>query len=276
MLQILDARDASVLGFRLSGELTHEDYEEMLPLLARQIEREGGVRAVMDIRDVTGVSARALADEVKFDVQHARDIDRCAVVGDERWQESVTRLASPVFGRGHVAFFRPDRIDEAWEFAAGRSRGAGDAEPPLLTNPAAVGHLAKLIRGEISAIETYVQALDKVEEPAASQALDVLKKNHIDATNTLREQVHALGGQPPTDSGPWGTFAKAVEGAAKLLGNVAALRALREGEELGVRLYEEALTDERLPGETRRLVREKLLPRQKTHVEAVKQLARSM
>lgn len=589
MLTILDPKEPGVLGFRLTGRLEHDDYERMIPLLNDQIERTGGLRAVVDLRDLSGVEPRALLDELRFDAHHSRDIERCAVVGDARWQKVLTGFARPAFGRDRVEFFSPDELEDAWRFAAesaapapssqssdhpahaarrpvivatdfstaaraayptalalARRLGAelhlvhvvvpiaaapatsaagalavppagvdeahviealrqtmdrdveqlattaedvpvtgevvtgtspsaalveradatdaelialtsggggallrllhrsvaeslqrrtdrpvvvlsadgeptlpeqphvgvgvelpADGEDPDLTpilsfarrlgahvtllhvlsppesaphrrpqaeerlsrlvrrlpggpigavvvdgdsiestlreeasrrgidflclashgrtglsrllsgstaetvfrgtdlpvavfplepaeepaeetatslsppedavlRPAAVEHISQLIRGEISAIETYVQALEKVDEPRASDTLQVLKRNHIDATNTLRREVQELHAAPPTDSGPWGTFAKAVEGAATLLGDGPALRALREGEELGVRLYEKALEDGRLPGESRRVIREKLLPRQKTHVEAIRQLAMSL
>ena len=68
------------------------------------------------------------------------------------------------------------------------------------------------------------------------------------------------GEQPEKSSGAWGTFAKAVEGTAKLFGNQAALKALKEGEEHGVELYEDALDNEELPVECRSLIDSKLLP----------------
>ena len=50
----------------------------------------------------------------------------------------------------------------------------------------------------------------------------------------LRRLVNVFGEDNDTSSGAWGTFAKAVEGSAKLLGNKAAIRALKTGEEHGV------------------------------------------
>src|SRR5262245_56665542 len=119
----------------------------------------------------------------------------------------------------------------------------------MATNDKCVRRLNSLLRGEISATETYQQALAKVgSEPGASE-LRRIHDEHRETANTLRQHVHQHGGKPDQGSGAWGAFAKAVEGAARLLGNKAALKALKEGEEHGIKEYEEALSDPDLPAD---------------------------
>ena len=123
-----------------------------------------------------------------------------------------------------------------------------------------------LLRGEISAIETYTQAIDKFRGEAEVTTLTDIRRDHIDSANRLRHNVREMGGEPTTDSGAWGTWAKAIEGAAKLLGESAALKALIEGEEHGQKEYQEALDDaDVLPG-CKEMIRSELLPRQAEHL----------
>src|SRR5438046_1852678 len=95
--------------------------------------------------------------------------------------------------------------------------------------------LNKLLRGEIAATETYQQAMGKVGQEPGADALRQLHDEHRTAANTLRQHVHQHGGKPDQGSGSWGAFAKAVAGTAKLFGNSAALKALKEGEEHGIK-----------------------------------------
>lgn len=132
--------------------------------------------------------------------------------------------------------------------------------------------LNELLRGEMSAIETYRQALDVVEDGEGAEVLRVLRVDHRDAADVLWHHVEAHGGQPSEGSGAWGAFAKAVEGAARLLGNRAALKALKEGEEHGLRKYEEALSGGGLPLDCELLIRETLLPRQRGHLPVLDRL----
>ena len=89
---------------------------------------------------------------------------------------------------------------------------------------------------------------------------------HQDSADDLREHLLEMEAVPDTDSGAWGSFAKAVEGTAKLLGESAALLALREGEEHGIREYKEALVGTDAMEEAKDLIRETLLPRLESHL----------
>src|SRR5687768_8280690 len=87
--------------------------------------------------------------------------------------------------------------------------------------------LDSLLRGEISAAETYGQAISKVEGRPEADTLRSIRDDHVAAANALRRHVVARGEEASTSSGAWGSFAKAVEGTAKLFGNASAFKALR-------------------------------------------------
>lgn len=129
--------------------------------------------------------------------------------------------------------------------------------------------LNKLLRGEIAATETYQQALAKVGDESGANALRQIHDEHRAAANTLRQHVHGHSGKPDQGSGSWGAFAKAVTGTAKLLGNTAAIKALKEGEEQGIKDYEDALRSNDLPAECQELIRTKLLPQTRSHIPAL-------
>jgi len=137
--------------------------------------------------------------------------------------------------------------------------------------------LNSLLRGEMSALETYGQALQKLQDDNAPGAAELhqIRKEHRDAAAALQSHVAVHGDEPSRDSGPWGAFAKAVEGTAKVFGNKAALKALKEGEEQGVKEYEAALKDEHLTGDVRALVRDTLLPHQRRHVATIDRLMKA-
>ena len=134
------------------------------------------------------------------------------------------------------------------------------------------GKLNSLLRGEISAIETYHQALAKIGETDHAKELRRLHDDHIEAANILRRHIHGHGGEPAKGSGVWGAFAKTVAGTAKLFGNGAALKALKEGEEQGIFEYENAIKDYELPKDCRDLIETRLLPQTKAHIPVLDHL----
>jgi uncharacterized protein (TIGR02284 family) len=129
-----------------------------------------------------------------------------------------------------------------------------------------IDQLNSLLRGEISAVETYQQAIEKVDDEHASdaKALRAIAQEHGEDAQALREAVERLGGEADDSSGPWGTWAKTVQGVAKLFGDASALKALKEGEEHGLKDYREALDD--VDEASRTLITSRLIPNQQRHI----------
>lgn len=127
-----------------------------------------------------------------------------------------------------------------------------------------IEQLNSFLRGEMSAVETYQMALDKLPISTVRDELLVNLKSHEDRVMMLRDAIVTLGGTPATGSGAWGALAKAVEGVANTLGEKTAIAALEEGEDHGLKDYKADLDD--LDPAHRALVARQLLPQQqRTH-----------
>jgi rubrerythrin len=130
----------------------------------------------------------------------------------------------------------------------------------------------QLLRGEISAVETYNQALEKFKDGGDSAILSEIRNDHNTSCGLLRDHLRAMGATPSSDSGVWGGFAKAVEGTAKLLGSVPALKVLEEGEQHGIREYRDALEDTGVMEEIKSVIRASLLPPLEKHIATLQRL----
>ena len=135
--------------------------------------------------------------------------------------------------------------------------------------------LNKCLRSELSAIETYKQALDKHrqqygQEPQFQQLSSMLTE-HQEAATRLRSLVQQHGATPSTDSGAWGTWSKTVMGAAKLFGDKAALKALKEGEESGLKEYQAIADDAGASADVKTTVA-RLMARQQEHIRQLDRL----
>ena len=121
------------------------------------------------------------------------------------------------------------------------------------------------LRGELSAVETYDQALEKLaDEASIASILRECRDSHARRCNLIKREIARLGGEASGDSGVWGGFAKLVEGGAKAFGKKAAIAALEEGEDHGRDDYQRELRD--LGPEARDFVERELMPEQlRTH-----------
>ena len=129
-----------------------------------------------------------------------------------------------------------------------------------------IDQLNSLLRGEISAVETYQLVIEKVDDEHASDAtaLRAIAQEHGEDAQALREAIEELGGEADDSSGPWGIWAKTVQGVAKIFGDASALKALKEGEEHGLKDYEEAVDD--VDEVSRTLIVARFIPNQKRHI----------
>lgn len=130
--------------------------------------------------------------------------------------------------------------------------------------------LNKLLKNELSAIETYQQALEKEdtdpEHITAINELSAILDDHQRAASRIEVAIRQKGGEPVRTSGAWGTWSKIVMGTAQLFGDKAALKALKEGEESGVEEYESVLRDTDIPQDAKALVSD-LVATQRMHVQ---------
>ena len=124
--------------------------------------------------------------------------------------------------------------------------------------------LNSFLRGEISATETYRQAIEKLrDKPQASTLADCLR-SHEQRVSLLSSEIRRRGAEPAQGSGPWGAFAKLVEGGAKLFGTKAAVAALEEGEDHGRDDYKRDTP--KLEPDARAFVQQQIVPEQlRTH-----------
>jgi uncharacterized protein (TIGR02284 family) len=140
-----------------------------------------------------------------------------------------------------------------------------------------VNQLNSLLRGEISAAETYRMAIDKVADSAREANAGLLREiqeEHGRAAQGLRDRIRELGGEASDSSGAWGVWAKTVQGTMNLFGDASSLKALKEGEEHGLKDYQEALDD--VDATSAQLIQNQLIPAQQRHINLLDQLISSV
>jgi CBS domain-containing protein len=155
---------------------------------------------------------------------------------------------------------------------------AGRGHSPRAEPAPSGGDVARanvLIKDELAAVETYRMAISRATGGTAAE-LRRLGNEHERAATLLQEKLAERGIEPATRSGLWGGWARLVEGAAALLGEKAAIKVLKEGEEHGIKDYERVLSDSHLAVDLRVLIQNELLPQARAHIPVLDRfLARS-
>jgi hypothetical protein len=120
----------------------------------------------------------------------------------------------------------------------------------------------------LSAVETYQQAVDKDRQKFGLEIefqILVTILTDQEAASQLEAQMQALAETPVHDSGPGANGPNSLCGRPSWRADKAALKALKEGEESGLKEYQDLRLDttmvRRLPG-----LIDNLVARQKTHI----------
>lgn len=116
MIEVLEKSSGKCIGFRMNGTLVHADYAKLVPMLEEMLAEHGSLRCLCEISDFRGITPHALWDEIKFDVKHCSQIERCAIVGDRALDEWMAKVASKIFRKAEMRYFDTTQADEAWQW----------------------------------------------------------------------------------------------------------------------------------------------------------------
>jgi len=102
-----------IVEIDLHGKLNRQDYEDIGPSIENLIRKHGKIRVIVTMHEFDGWDAGALWEDIKWEAKHFSDIDRLAIVGEERWQKWMAGICH-AFTTADVRYFRLDRLDDAY------------------------------------------------------------------------------------------------------------------------------------------------------------------
>ncbi len=115
MYRILDDSHDNVVGISVDGKLTKEDYDVLIPFFENRITESRRISLLCDMTQFTGMEVVAFWEDFKFSIQHLRDFNRIAIVGDQRWLDWSTTIMNPLV-KTEFRYFPLVQIDKAWEW----------------------------------------------------------------------------------------------------------------------------------------------------------------
>ncbi len=115
---LTEKNGGKVLEVSVSGKLTHGDYGQLVPEFERLVKQHGKIRVLFEMTDFHGWAGAALWDDIKFDVKHFSDVERLAMVGDERWEKGMSVFCRP-FTTATIRYFDHAAIEQAREWLNG-------------------------------------------------------------------------------------------------------------------------------------------------------------
>jgi SpoIIAA-like len=123
VIERLEDMPPGTIGFRATGEIEREDYDDVLaPELRRAVEAGGGLRTLYVIEDLDEIEPGALWADSKlgFDlgVRHRDAWVRSAIVTDSEWMARATRFFAWMIP-GEARVFPRAELERAKAWVAG-------------------------------------------------------------------------------------------------------------------------------------------------------------
>jgi hypothetical protein len=118
MHNIRKLSSGNVIVMTLSGKLTHEDYGEIVPFLAKFIKKYKKIRLLIELDNFQGWEIRATLDEIIFLFRYGFHVERIAFL-IHATQDQLAVLLDRPFGRAlgeNIKYFRHRFCEEAWEW----------------------------------------------------------------------------------------------------------------------------------------------------------------
>lgn len=112
MVRIEREKKIKLLSTFVSDKLTEEDYDKVLAALQQSVNEWYGVRWYFELRDFSGWESEAALEEMKFDIDHAEELAKVAIVGNKKW-ECWIKKAMKAFPVVEFRYFTPTEKEDA-------------------------------------------------------------------------------------------------------------------------------------------------------------------
>jgi uncharacterized protein (TIGR02284 family) len=134
--------------------------------------------------------------------------------------------------------------------------------------------LDDLLAVDIDAVNAYQEAIDRISVSSVQDQLRQFKEDHQRHIRELSECVTRFGEKPREKGDFKGFFLKGFTAVSSMMGDEAALKAMRQNEQITNRSYEKALEEEGLPDDVRAIF-ERGLADEKRHLAVIEEMIRT-
>src|SRR5690606_28812923 len=120
-----DFNDEKVVGFRWEGKFYEKGFKQSLVQFLPELQMHSKMNLYLEVINLTEVEAKAVWEEIKYDVQNMREmvnkIDKVALVTDLSWMRTLSSSFAAFVPGLRVKTFKLDEDDAAKLFVKDRN-----------------------------------------------------------------------------------------------------------------------------------------------------------
>ena len=115
MFQFIPVREDNIFAVRVSGRLTHEEYQEFLPELESLIKHYGKISLLIELDQFEGAELVAMKDDLKFGLGSEDKFEKIALIGEKLWERWAVAISKPFVG-AEMKYFDKRSSQDAWDW----------------------------------------------------------------------------------------------------------------------------------------------------------------
>lgn len=129
-----------------------------------------------------------------------------------------------------------------------------------------------ILKGELSAMRAYEQAREILHQPNHEE-INQFHHDHKEAFKFWKKASNRKDFNESSSAGIWGKVVEGFVGTAKIIGDTTTVKALKKGEEHGLRQYEEMLRREDIPIDYKEKIKKVFIPQTQKHINNLEAMA---
>ena len=102
-----------IINAKITGELSNSEVRQMQTAALEAIRTCGKISALFILEDFQGWKRAADWGDVTFLPEHDKEIAKIAVVGEDKWRDSIYAFLAKGFRQAEVEFFLPGDLEKA-------------------------------------------------------------------------------------------------------------------------------------------------------------------
>ena len=115
MFEKMEESAENVVGYRVVGRITKDDYQALTPEVEALVKQEESIRLLLDMEQFKWEEVNAWGADLNFGRELKKKIDKLAIVGNKRWEKWLAAVAAPFYAQ-EAEFFKTDDRDAAWSW----------------------------------------------------------------------------------------------------------------------------------------------------------------
>ena len=116
MITKMSESKGNILGLKIIGDITKEDFKILEPEVQALVDKEGSIFLLLDMTQFKWEDIDAWGADFNFSRTYRNKIDKIAIVGNKTWEKWLTKLVEPFYHSTEAKFFNPIDIEDAWKW----------------------------------------------------------------------------------------------------------------------------------------------------------------